>query len=206
MSVLSDSDIVHAINNKYIIIVDQDGKNISTNNIKSCSVDVTLGEHFYRLNKNIPNQPIDLWSESQTKNLFEEHIADFDEETNCKFIELEPNENILAHTNEFIGSSNNITQMVKARSSLGRFNITVCRDAGWGDVGYFNRYTLEITNNNPFKVKLRCHQRIAQIIFLRTGQTNKEYDGKYSNCVFDHVKLVVESWKPSDMLPKLHKD
>jgi hypothetical protein len=33
-----------------------------------------------------------------------------------------------------------VTTMMKARSSLGRNFIEICKCAGWGDVGYINRW------------------------------------------------------------------
>lgn len=46
-----------------------------------------------------------------------------------------PGETILGHTEEFIGGRHNVTTMMKARSSMGRNFIEVCKCAGWGDVG-----------------------------------------------------------------------
>ncbi|MCX8513508.1 MAG: hypothetical protein ORN26_00305 [Candidatus Pacebacteria bacterium] len=43
---------------------------------------------------------------------------------------MRPGETILAHTNEFIGGRNHITTMMKARSSMGRSFIEVCKCAG----------------------------------------------------------------------------
>ena len=37
---------------------------------------------------------------------------------------------------------------MQARSSLGRSYIEVCKCAGMGDVGFCNRWTMEITNNS----------------------------------------------------------
>lgn len=57
-----------------------------------------------------------------------------------RIIWITPGETILAHTNEFIGGCKSVTTMMKARSSLGRNFIEVCKCAGWGDVGYINRW------------------------------------------------------------------
>jgi len=69
-----------------------------------------------------------------------------------KVIFVFPKETILAHTKEFIGGRKTVTTMMKARSSLGRNFIEVCKCAGWGDVGYINRWTLEITNNSNYRI------------------------------------------------------
>jgi len=64
---------------------------------------------------------------------------------------LKPGERILAHTNEFIGGINKITTSMQARSSMGRSFISVCLCAGFGDVGYHNIWTFEITNHSRFR-------------------------------------------------------
>ena len=97
---------------------------------------------------------------------------------------LLPGETILAHTNEFIGGRDCVTTKMKARSSMGRYFIEVCKCAGWGDVGYINRWTMEITNNSKnYIIPLVVGRRIAQMIFFETGPIlEKDYTdtGKYS--------------------------
>lgn len=51
-----------------------------------------------------------------------ENVADDD-----YIIFIKPGETILAHTNEFIGGRTTVTTMMKARSSLGRNFIEVCK-------------------------------------------------------------------------------
>jgi hypothetical protein len=48
-----------------------------------------------------------------------------------RIIWIKPGETILGHTNEFIGGCRTVTTMMKARSSLGRNFIEVCKCAGW---------------------------------------------------------------------------
>jgi dCTP deaminase len=121
---------------------------------------------------------------------------------------LEPGETILAHTSEFIGGKNHITTMMKARSSMGRNFIEVCKCAGWGDVGYVNRWTMEITNNSRhYAIPLIVGRRIAQIVFFETGHIiNNDYSssGKYQT--HQDMKKMKKEWNPSSMLPKLYLD
>ncbi len=128
-----------------------------------------------------------------------------------KIIFLFPGETILAHTNEFIGGRTVDTTMMKARSSFGRNFISVCRCAGWGDVGYVNRWTMEITNasHNHHIIPLIVGRRCAQIIFLNTGETDQgSYsdgeDSKYQTS--KDVEELKANWSPYDMLPKMYKD
>ena len=124
-----------------------------------------------------------------------------------RVILIQPKETILAHTNEFIGGKKNITTMMKSRSSMGRSFINACKCAGWGDIGYINRWTLEITNfSNSYAIPLVVGRRIAQIVFLYTGETSRSYanEGKYqTNTDLETLKL---NWSPEMMLPRLDRD
>ena len=121
---------------------------------------------------------------------------------------INPGETLLAHTQEFIGGKKHITTSMQARSSQGRNFIGVCKCAGWGDVGYINRWTMEITNFSQYHViPLVVGRRYAQIVFMETGPIlANDYGagGKYqTGSDIENIKHV---WKPSMMLPKLHID
>ena len=143
--------------------------------------------------------------------VFKNYKFDFDGiSPDDKVILLKPGETILAHTNEYIGGKNHITTMMKARSSMGRSFIEVCKCAGWGDVGYVNRWTMEITNNSRnYSIPLVVGRRIAQIIFFETGPIlaadyGEITDSKYQKST--DLNIIKKTWKPTDMLPKLYKD
>ena len=97
---------------------------------------------------------------------------------------------------------------MKARSSLGRNFIEVCKCAGWGDVGYVNRWTMEITNNSRhYAIPLVVGRRVAQLIFFETGPIlKKDYTdtGKYQT--HQDMKKMKKEWSPNTMLPKLYLD
>jgi len=138
-----------------------------------------------------------------------------------KIILIPPKHTILAHTIEFIGGRDFLdgtfrmshddppcTSMMKARSSFGRNFIRVCASAGYGDVGYFNRWTMEIENTSRFyHIPLVVGRRIAQIVFMETGTLiNKDYSfaGNYQDS--PDLERLKSSWTPSMMLPRLDKD
>lgn len=214
---LSDKEILQEMNEGRVIISPFDEKKLSTS-----SVDVTLGEWFFREKKptnhvhiyNIYNKVHTdaVWGTEPEKALLaEEVLKDFDFtgiSKDDKVILLEPGETILAHTNEFIGGRENITTMMKARSSLGRNFIEVCKCAGWGDVGYVNRWTMEITNNSRhYSIPLVVGRRVAQIVFFRVGEIlSADYaaGGKYQTET--DIKKIQASWKPTMMLPRVYED
>lgn len=122
---------------------------------------------------------------------------------------ISPGETILAHTNEFLGGRKSVTTMMKARSSLGRNFIEVCKCAGWGDVGYVNRWTMEITNNSRhYAIPLVIGRRVAQIVFFDTEGTleDRSYTdtGKYQSG--KDLQKLKEDWRPENMLPRMYND
>lgn len=186
--------------------------------LATSSYDVRLGPYFFR-EQHTTNPIYNVYDATQTREVWgepqEAEIAKKVLKGTYKGIRstdlvilIGPGETILGHTIEFIGGRNTITTMMKARSSWGRNFIEVCKCAGWGDVGYFNRWTMEITNNSRTKcVPLVVERRIAQIIFFEAGEIlTKNYadEGKYQSDT-DLEKLKAD-WHPDLMLPRLYKD
>ena len=95
-----------------------------------------------------------------------------------------------------------------SRSTWGRNGVAVCFDAGWGDPGYINRWTMEIYNlNQRHSVVLPVGERIAQIVFSHTGEVSGEYSnlsGKYQTS--DDLQELIKNWSPEQMLPRAYKD
>lgn len=216
---LSDKKILEAIKEGAIVITPFKRENLATS-----SYDVTLGEYFFPEQtpphfENVYNiydkaHVERVWGTEPrrartAKEMLKKYRFDFTgiapEE---KIILLAPGETVLAHTQEFIGGRDHITTMMKARSSLGRSFIEVCKCAGWGDVGYINRWTMEITNNSThYYIPLVVGRRIAQIIFFETGpilKTDYSKSGKYQSG--GSITALKKNWKPSDMLPRLYLD
>lgn len=192
-------------------------------NVGSSQYDVCLGEYCYRETtkaKGIYNP----YDEAQVRKKWQLDRAIPHEELILdnygvpfenigpreEIILIQPGETILAHTEEFIGGSCNfITTMMKARSSAGRNFIEVCKCSGMGDVGYFNRWTMEITNNSQHHtLPLVRGRRIAQILFFAVAPVvaTDVYDqsGKYQTSA--SLEELRNMWTPEAMLPKQWKD
>ncbi len=193
--------------------------------IAGSSVDVTLGHWFYRTERGPSGgfyNPFDegdvnryfdgpnhaethsLWAEANGRRLFGGIPADH------PIIVLRPGERILAHTHEFIGIKAPGTSTMQARSTWGRNGVAVCLDAGWGDPGYINRWTMEIYNMNQHEsVVLPVGERIAQLVFYHTGPVDMEYyklSGKYQPGNSDDLNSIINAWRPEQMLPRAYKD
>ncbi|MEK7497474.1 MAG: hypothetical protein AAB656_00975 [Patescibacteria group bacterium] len=191
-------------------------------NLGTVSYDVTLGPSYFREQQRSPLKTFyspwsrgdveEVWGQPQeassARDVFEgfrvpEGIKDED-----RIIVISPGETILAHTSEFIGGKDCVTTMMKARSSLGRNFIEICKCAGWGDVGYINRWTMEITNNSTrYAIPLVVGRRIAQIAFFQVDRfSGKDYsaDGKYNTSL--DIEKIKREWQPQMMLPQMWKD
>jgi len=180
---LSDSEILEELEKGNIII-----KPFRKEQLNPNSYDVRLGEYYAV--ENVLNHVILPFDENSVRNHWKIKKAN-------KEIEIHPGETILAHTQEIIGGCHNIASKMNARSSLGRLGLSVCKCAGFGDVGFINKWTMEITNHSQHaSIRLLIGMRIAQISFFRTGRVLKEYQGKYGQ----------GEWTPEDMIPKLWKD
>lgn len=220
MGVYSNKQIREGLKTGHIVIHPYIEKHVA-----GSSVDVTLGNWYYRTER--PSEggfynPFDEkavnqyfsgamkaevhkdWAKKHGRQLFDNIPAD------QPIIVLRPHERILAHTHEFIGIKAPGTSTMQARSTWGRNGVAVCLDAGWGDPGYINRWTMEIYNMNQHEsVVLPVGERIAQIVFYETGPVDSEYkklSGKYQTAVSDNLDDIIKDWKPEQMLPRAYKD
>jgi len=198
-------------------------------NLGDCSYDIRLGRYYYR-----ETQPADghtiynpyskedvgrVWGDhhiaqplSQWLGIHGQHVS---LKTGIKLddlvIWLAPGEMILAHSEEFIGGRERVTTEMKARSSIGRNFLTVCRCAGSGDVGYISRWTMEIENSSRhYHIPLVVGRRIAQILFFETEEVanDQQYPqragSKYQTT--SDLEELQNRWTPSQMLPKMYDD
>lgn len=220
MSVYSNVQIRQAIKEGHIVY-----HPLVKQNIAGSSIDVTLGDWFYRTERSGVSgfynafDPKDVgryfdgphkaeihrnWAKANGRQLFEGIPP------NQPIIVVRPGERLLGHTHEFIGIKAPGTSTLQARSTWGRNGIAVCIDAGWGDPGYINRWTLEIYNMNQHEsVVLPVGERIAQMVFYETGPVDGEYkmlSGKYQSSMSSSLEKLVRGWRPEQMLPKAYKD
>lgn len=220
MSVYSNTQIRQAIDKGHIICHPLIKKNIA-----GSSIDVTLGNWFYRTERTgvsgfyNPFDPKDVgryfdgphqaethkeWAKANGRQPFEGIPP------SQPIIVVRPGERLLGHTHEFIGIKAPGTSTLQARSTWGRNGIAVCIDAGWGDPGYINRWTLEVYNMNQHEsVVLPVGERIAQMVFYETGPVEGEYkqlSGKYQSGMSTSLDKIIRDWQPEQMLPKAYKD
>ena len=210
---LSDNGILRSIANGSVSIAP-----FRQDNLKSASYDVTLGPYYFRENSNegfynpysddagtrgwlgpfTARRMADLeWKPDDT-----DHVNADDE----LVIVLRSGETILAHTCEFIGSSNPVVPALFPRSSLERCFVHV--QGGLGHPGYLNRWALRITNTSQqLKIPLIVGRKIAQIAFYQTeGVVQPPYGSSETDKYQAGTTLaqIAQTWKPQDLLPRLH--
>ncbi len=213
--------------NKQILAAIEAGKIVfhpfRKENIAGSSVDVTLGEWYYRTEYGLSSNFYNPFSEEDVKKYFAgpfeavKHSVWAKEAGHQLFknipkdhpiIVLKPGERILTHTHEFIGIKPPGVSAMKARSTWGRNGVSVCMDAGWGDPGYINRWTMEVYNlNQHHSIALPIGERLAQIVFHHTGPVEGKYSeisGKYQQS--DDLQEIIKSWQPEAMLPQAYRD
>ncbi len=217
---LSDKDTLRHLKEGNIIIEPFDRKNLNTS-----SFDLRLGPYYWR--EADPNGLRTVYSPYSREDVYrvwgkKPCEAEFADKSlalygqlegifpSNRIIWIEPGETIRAQTREFIGGLNCITSEMKSRSSLGRNFIAVCKCAGQGDVGYVNRWTMEISNfSRHYKIPLVVGRRVAQMVFDETGpiedvKADYTISGKY--CPTTDIKELKRSWTPKMMLPKMWLD
>ena len=191
--------------------------------LNTTSYDVRLGEWYWREAHPSGRATVhNLYDEDSTSRVWigpyqADRIGDVEKKLQVdikntqpddKVIMIGPGETILAHTEEFIGGREIVVAKMYARSSLARNFVEVCKDAGWGDVGYFNRWTMEITNNSQhYSIPLVVGRRIAQMVFYEVAPLDADYveeGGKYQKA--QELDELKSSWEPGMMTPRMHLD
>lgn len=220
MGVYSNKQILQAMKNGHVVI-----HPFIKDHLAGSSIDVTLGNWYYRTERPSEGGFYNPFDQKAVEQYFSgamqaEIHKDWAKKHGRKpfinipldqqIIVLRPHERILAHTHEFVGIKAPGTSTMQARSTWGRNGVAVCLDAGWGDPGYINRWTMEIYNMNQHEsVVLPVGERIAQIVFYETGEVDGEYkklSGKYQSEASDNLEKIVLDWRPEQMLPRAYKD
>lgn len=88
-------------------------------------------------------------------------------------------------------STSKYVPIITGRSSYGRMGVSVHREAGFGDIGFSGKWTLQIDVIKP--TLILPYTEICQVYFSEvTGDIDQLYNGKYQNA--DGV-LASQAWK-----------
>ena len=159
------------------------------------SYDLRIGNWIYRYNTSFQTE-YRILDKEDASSLF------YAKPERCdRYIFINSGERILAHTEEFAGSVRKYVPQIACRSTIARIGLDVCASAGFGDVGFINRWTLEMYNFSPLPIAIPVGVRVCQIFFNRIdiveGQDPEPvlYNGSYNP--------TNTNWQPEEMLPKL---
>jgi dCTP deaminase len=142
------------------------------------SYDVRLGNYFVSVD----------WS--GTEPVFSKPIY----YKNGELVEIPPGETILGITNEIIGAKNGLVLQMHSRSSIRRMGVSVCMDAGIGDISYISHWTTELSCHTKHSAYLRPGNLFAQIVFHETQNSERLYQGQYRENRF-----------PENMIPEKYR-
>ncbi len=118
------------------------------------------------------------------------------------YITFRPMERMLCHSQEIIGSTDKCVMQISTRSTLARWGIDVCGSAGFGDVGFVNKWTLELQNNTHGTIAIPIGARVAQAYFEELiDDIESKYTGVYNSNVDEGGDIY--NWKPHNLLPKV---
>ena len=174
--ILSDKEILAEIEKGTIVIDPYDRSRLGTN-----SYDVRLGKYLSKYNDEI----LDAKKHNQ--------ITTF--EIPEKGYILLPNTLYLGVTEEYTETHAHVP-FLEGKSSVGRLGIDIHATAGKGDVGFCNKWTLEISVSQP--VRVYHNMPIGQLIYFDVhGDIENLYNKKSSAKYNDVTDFPVESmmWK-----------
>lgn len=187
---LTAKGIVDAMSDGDIVI-----SPFSSIHLQPNSYDITLGPWIIRYREKAQTiesiSPMTQYLSDSPWNMFEQ--PSFSESN----IQLNPWERILCHTMETFGTRHKYVAKLATRSRIGRWGLDICGSAGFGDVGFVNKWTMELQNCTNFRVILDIGARIGQVYFdeLIGKEEGFTYHGEFMNS-------DGSNWKPEDMLPK----
>jgi len=166
--ILSDFDLVNMLKEKRLII-----KPFNKEIIRENGVDFRLagevGYHNPMLSEDFVVDP------SKKEDIENEYIV----EKNKKEIILQPKQQVLLSTIEYLKMPDNLIGFVELRSTWARHGLIMPPTII--DAGFEGTITLEVYNASIYKIKLKPKLRFAHIIFAVTmNRVKNTYKGSYS--------------------------
>jgi len=166
--ILSDFDLVNMLKEKRLII-----KPFNKEIIRENGVDLRLagevGYHNPMLSEDFVVDP------SKKEDIENEYIV----EKNKKEIILQPKQQVLLSTIEYLKMPDNLIGFVELRSTWARHGLIMPPTII--DAGFEGTITLEVYNASIYKIKLKPKLRFAHIIFAVTmNRVKNTYKGSYS--------------------------
>jgi len=166
--ILSDFDLWNMLKEKRLIIKPFNKEIIRENGIDLRLAD-EIGYHNPMLSEDFVVNP------SKKEDIENEYIV----EKNKKEIILQPKQQVLLSTIEYLKMPDNLIGFVELRSTWARHGLIMPPTII--DAGFEGTITLEVYNASIYKIKLKPKLRFAHIIFAVTmNRVKNTYKGSYS--------------------------
>ncbi|MCB9034856.1 MAG: dCTP deaminase [Chitinophagales bacterium] len=174
--ILSDKEILVAIDNGAIVIEPYDRKKLGTN-----SYDVHLSKYLAT---------------------YDNEILDAKQHNTITHFEIPEDGFVLQPGILYLGATLEYTEthahvpFLEGKSSMGRLGIDIHATAGKGDVGFCNHWTLEISCIQP--VRIYAGMPVGQLIYFEVKGSIEHYYNKKQNAKYNQkTPLPMESmmWK-----------
>lgn len=166
--ILNDISILEMIRNGFITNTDEQYVNPASLNIRlSGSYSRIKPTYVYKYPVLVEPVCYTLGEKPDYETFTDDHVV------------VRPGEFLLAATMERFAFPNDISGIVKGRSSIGRIGLSV-QNAGFIDPGFNGTITLELKNDSNIPICLPKGYPIGQVIFLETMLVSKPYSGKYN--------------------------
>lgn len=195
--VLSDRDIIRALNNNEIVVdpinpAESKDRTYWFSSIQPSSIDVHLGSSFLSF---VNKVGVQKELSTRVKPIMEEYPT-----VSGGGILLQPYEFVLASLKEYIEINAPLVGRLEGKSSIGRLALLIHVTAGYIDPGFQGDITLELCNLAPIPLLIYPGDPIAQISFqhLASNPTrmygDKSYGSKYQHQkgpTVSHQHLVI---------------
>lgn len=157
MAILSDYDILRAIEVGQIVVDPFDRKNVGTN-----SIDVHLGKYL-------------VYPSDRFLNM-KQHTLTYEDVIHDEGFDLEPGKLYLGATQEYT-ETHGFVPYLDGRSSVGRLGLFIHVTAGRGDAGFCGHWTMELVTVQPLRIYAGV--RIGQLTYhTLTSPPEVPYDQK----------------------------
>lgn len=163
--ILTDSEILKAIENKEIVILPYDPTCLGTN-----SYDVHLSKYLAT---------------------YKDEVLDAKKHNEIHYFEIPDEGYVLQPGHLYLGSTHEYTEthstvpFLEGKSSVGRLGIDIHATAGKGDVGFCNHWTLEISVSMP--VRVYHGMPIGQLIYFKVEGGINNYYNKKPNAKYNGI-------------------
>lgn len=136
--------------------------------VGASSVDIHLGSRILVEREPAPGKPVTLDYSKRTPVCMD--AVDLDHHGWV----LQPGQFILAHSVEILNMPNDLSALLRTKSSMGRIGFEHM-DAGWIDPGFHGALTLEFTNQlQRHSIRIRPGDPVGQLVFFHHAQVPAE--------------------------------